>query len=228
MIIDPLKLDDPKLVRALQTGHARLHFSQLGEDSVLWHLFQGKRNGFYVDVGCHHPYRFSNTALLSDFCEWSGINIDADQDLIEAFDRSRPRDTNICTAVGRERGRAEVTLFHESAVNSLNPETIAEMKRHFEPRQSRMVDVTPLRDLLSATLPNGTQIDLLTVDVEGLDFDVLASNDWTRFRPRVVAVEAHDFDLSNPQPHRLFRLMSDNHYKLHSHVVVTSIYVDQQ
>ena len=34
------------------------------------------------------------------------------------------------------------------------------------------------------------EIDVLKVDVEGLEEQVLAGNDWERFRPRVVLVEA--------------------------------------
>jgi len=50
MIIDPDTLADPTLVHALETGHARLGFSQFGEDAVLWSMFQHKRDGFYVDI----------------------------------------------------------------------------------------------------------------------------------------------------------------------------------
>jgi hypothetical protein len=43
--------------------------------------------------------------------------------------------------------------------------------------------------LLDEYLPAGTGIDLLTVDVEGLDYEVLHSNDWARFTPDFVLVE---------------------------------------
>jgi len=40
------------------------NFSQSNEEIILNKLFSGIKKGFYVDVGCHHPRRFSNTALL--------------------------------------------------------------------------------------------------------------------------------------------------------------------
>ena len=60
-----------KLVRGIQYS-----FSQEGEDLVLARIFEGKKNGFYVDIGAHHPTRFSNTHYFYRR-GWSGINIDA-------------------------------------------------------------------------------------------------------------------------------------------------------
>ncbi len=225
MHIDPANLNDPGLVAAVATGHARLSFSQLGEDAVLWHLFGGKRDGFYVDVGCHHPHRFSNTALLSTFLNWSGLNIDVDDDLIAAFQTARPRDINVCAAVGRDRGKAEVTLFWEPAVNSLDPLTVEAFKHHFKPKAVRDVDVFPLSELLHSHLAAGQQIDFMNIDVEGLDFAVLQSSDWEAYKPQVVAVEAHGFNLANAAADETFQFLTGKGYRLHSHVVVTSIYV---
>jgi len=47
-----------------------------------------------------------------------------------------------------------------------------------------------LGDVLRDRVPAGTRIDFLTIDVEGLDLEVLRSNDWERFRPELVLVEA--------------------------------------
>jgi len=46
-----------------------------------------------------------------------------------------------------------------------------------------------LAELLNAYVPASQRIDLMSVDVEGLDLEVLQSNDWERFRPRVVVAE---------------------------------------
>lgn len=39
-------------------------------------------------------------------------------------------------------------------------------------------------------LPKGQQIDFMDIDVEGLDLQVVQSNDWERFRPRYLLVES--------------------------------------
>ena len=55
-------------------------------------------SGFYVDVGAHHPIRFSNTFRLYRK-GWRGLNIDANPGSMKRFHHTRPRDINIEAAV---------------------------------------------------------------------------------------------------------------------------------
>lgn len=74
-------------------------YSQEGEDMILSRIFGDKKNGFYVDVGAHHPFRFSNTYLFYKR-GWLGINIDAMPGSMRLFDRFRKNDINIESAIG--------------------------------------------------------------------------------------------------------------------------------
>jgi hypothetical protein len=55
--------------------------------------------GFYIDVGAHHPFRYSNTHMLYRR-GWRGINIDPIPGAKIAFDRFRPGDINLEMGVG--------------------------------------------------------------------------------------------------------------------------------
>ncbi|WP_158747098.1 FkbM family methyltransferase [Acidisphaera sp. L21] len=199
-------------------------FAQFGEDGVLAWLFHGRKNGFYVDVGCHHPFRFSNTALLHNEQGWSGINIDVDERATALFKQHRPFDTNITMGVAGEAGIREVTIFDEGAINSFDKEAAAHPAWANIPRQSRMVEVEPLGSILHRTMPKGRQINLLNIDAEGLDVEILASNDWAVFTPEVITVEVHNFDLGNVQANETYRFLLQKGYQLVSHVALTSIY----
>ena len=178
-------------------------FHSLGEDAVILHLLAGKRNGFFVDVGCHHPLRFSNTALLSEYFGWSGLNIDADADLISAFNEGRTRDINVCACIGKDRGVKHLNVFHETAVNTIDQAHADHMAAAcFKLRERRPVEVFPLSDIVEAHVSADVDVDLLSVDAEGMDLEVLQSFDWKR-RPQVVAVEAHGFTLSEAVAHPL-------------------------
>jgi len=74
-------------------------YSQNGEDRALWRYFEGQRDGFYVDIGAHHPFRFSNTYIFYK-SGWRGINVDAMPNSMRAFRRYRKHDINIECAVG--------------------------------------------------------------------------------------------------------------------------------
>lgn len=56
--------------------------------------FRKKKIGFYVDVGAHHPMRFSNTYFFYRM-GWSGINIDAMPGSMKEFKKYRRRDINL-------------------------------------------------------------------------------------------------------------------------------------
>ena len=61
------------------------------------------KNGFYIDVGCYHPKKHSNTYLLFKKKKWSGINIDIESDKIKTFKLLRPRDENICSPISNKK-----------------------------------------------------------------------------------------------------------------------------
>ena len=57
----------------------------------------------YLDIGAHHPYNISNTALLYKY-GYHGINVEANPNLIEAFFRERPLDKNVNVGIGTKSG----------------------------------------------------------------------------------------------------------------------------
>ena len=90
--------------------YKNLSYSQNGEDRILHRIFENQKSGFYVDIGAHHPFRFSNTFLFYKM-GWKGINVDAMPKSMEIFKRFRPRDINLELAVGtieKERRNSQV------------------------------------------------------------------------------------------------------------------------
>lgn len=170
-------------------------FAQNGEDLILDRLLEKEGAGFYVDVGAHHPVRFSNTYLFYQR-GWRGINIDAQPGSMRLFRKHRPRDINVECGVAARTGTLSYFRFNEPALNTFD-ENEARLK---DVPPYRIVDrvevgVRPLGDLLAEFLPAGQAIDFMSVDVEGLDAEVLGSNDWKRFRPRFLLAETLRTDI---------------------------------
>jgi len=86
---------------------------------ILRCLFASKFDGFYVDVGVHHPMRFSNTFLFYKR-GWSGANTDATPGSMKPFRKWRPRDINIEAAIGKERTTMNFFEFADPAMNSFS------------------------------------------------------------------------------------------------------------
>ena len=174
-------------------------YSQEGEDLFLTKLLGSRVPGFYVDVGAHHPARYSNTYLLYKR-GWRGINIDATPGSMKLFDRLRPDDINIESFVSSDSEPRTFFLLSEPALNTAS-EPLAQHRGSENPdyRITDSVVVRPrtLAQVLDESLPENQHIDLLSVDVEGGDLDVLRSNDWSRYRPGLVMVEALGSDFSS-------------------------------
>jgi FkbM family methyltransferase len=169
-------------------------FSQFGEDLlILAALETARRTGpaYYVDVGAFDPVAFSNTLRLSRM-GWKGINIDPNPQHIKKFLAIRPQDINLEMAVAATQGRRDFVLYA-----STNDPT----GRLIESREDRtsllgeaakstiQVQTLPLSVILDQYLPVGSMLGFLNVDCEGFDLEVLKTNDWSRFRPLVIAVE---------------------------------------
>ena len=92
-------------------------YSAEGEDIQISQFFKNKKNGFYVDVGCHHPLRFNNTMLLFKM-NWSGINIDINKESINYFNFLRPKDLNLNYAVSNYSG--EIDYYYQKSLSLLN------------------------------------------------------------------------------------------------------------
>ena len=177
--------------------HGRMSYSQEGEDLLLMRLFDEMASGIYVDVGAHHPFRFSNTCLLHQR-GWRGINIDARPGSMRLFRRFRPDDVNLEVGVDEQAKSLDFYVFAEPALNTFDERLATERRSQGWALDAKVkVECMPLATILDRHLSSlgAAAIDLLTVDAEGFDLQVLRSNDWQRFRPRAVVVEILDSDL---------------------------------
>lgn len=65
------------------------NFSQAHQDQFVITCLEGKRNGFFLDLGCNDPIEISNTYLLEKEYGWTGIAIDIDEDCVRKFNGLR-------------------------------------------------------------------------------------------------------------------------------------------
>nr|MCR5178410.1 hypothetical protein [Lachnospiraceae bacterium] len=105
------------IVCDVEYGFAENVYSQDGEECYLKEKFNSKKDGFYVDVGCFHPFRFNNT-YWAYRRGWSGINIDPNEKCISLFNQLRSRDININCGVSDINGEMDYYRFSVEGINS--------------------------------------------------------------------------------------------------------------
>ena len=209
------------------TKFSRRSFSQFGEDIVL-STFIDKKNGFYVDVGAHHPYRFSNTYFYYRK-GWGGINIDAKPGSMSLFRKKRSLDINLEIGISTKKGEAMFHTFKESAYNTFSNK-LAEsyIKGGADLIGCISVPTEPLENILDAHMPKDTAIDFISIDVEGMDLEVLESNNWSKYQPRHILVETQSADMDKIQQNEIYKFLINKNYRLISIVYMTLIFQHEQ
>lgn len=202
-------------------------WSQEGEDMVLRRIYESKKSGFYVDVGAHHPKRFSNTYFFYRR-GWMGINVDAMPGSMKLFKRWRSRDINLELGVAQQEGVLNYYVFNEPALNGfladLSEERHLAQNEYFI-KEIRKIQVKPLREILQDNL-KGQIIDFLSVDVEGLDLDVLKSNDWGKYRPKFVLAEILKSNFHDLNQDSVVLFMKEQGYTVYAKQVNTVFFED--
>jgi FkbM family methyltransferase len=197
----------------VEKNFGRTSFSQEGEDMILSRIFEDRETGFYVDIGAHHPQRFSNTMLFYQK-GWRGINIDALPGSMEAFQKERPEDINLEIAISDKVEELRFYIFNDTALSTFS-RTLAEeykYKDEYSVAGEILLKTRRLEDIFIKHLPPGQRIDFMSVDVEGLEMNVLKSNNWKVFKPQVVLTEVLEFDFNNFPDTELYYFMKNNGY----------------
>jgi FkbM family methyltransferase len=206
-------------------------FSQKGEDLVIENIVGNKRNGFYIDVGAHNPNIYNNTKRFYEK-GWDGINIEPNPNLIKEFQKQRNRDVNLNIGVKIQTGKAKFYEFEASPLSTFSKdEKVKNIKLGYKFKRELIIPVWNLKKIIEKY--GKSPIDFITIDTEGLDLEVLQSNDWNKYRPKVVCIETGDFssliigDKSNKK-NMIDSFMFKNGYKEYYDNNLNTIYLNNK
>lgn len=213
-----------KKIHAFTKGYVVKAYSQEGEDLVLNRLFEGQKEGFYVDIGAHHPKRFSNTYFFYKK-GWRGINLDAMPGSMKEFNKVRSRDINLEIPVSSKTQTLTYYSFEETAYNGFSKELSEErinngIKLNFK----KDIQTETLSNILDKHLPENVNIDFMSIDVEGLDLDVLKSNNWDKYKPKIVLIETYGSSLESALSSDINQFLKQHGYLAVAKTVNTCVF----
>lgn len=185
----------------MENKESKQSFSFEGEDILLSCIFKQKPRGykgFYIDVGAYHPMRFSNTYYFYKK-GWRGINIDAMPGSMKLFNKLRPEDINLEVGISNKTEKLNYFMFNEPALNGFsealnqkrfsNDDSYQNSKNVYKVIAEKEIQTYPLAEILDKYLPLNKNIDFMSIDVEGLDYEVLTSNNWEKYKPEFILIE---------------------------------------
>ena len=196
----------------------RKSYAMDGEDIAIDLFNKKKNNGFYVDVGAHHPIQRNNTHLLFKK-GWEGINIDVNQFSIDLFNFLRPNDLNLQVAVSNKEG--DILFFYQKKFSQLNTTDKKIAEENFQGNfQQRKVKCQTIKNILDNSKYKNKKIDFLNIDVEGSEMKVLETLNFKIYDPSLICIEILGYRDLCPEKreieiknNRIYKFLVDRGYK---------------
>ena len=187
----------------------RVSYAQNREDIILAAFFEDVEKGFYVDVGANDPEIDSVTKYFYER-GWNGINCEPQLGHFKLLQKERKRDINLNVGVGSKKGKLSLRQYKGDGLSTLSSDFKAEYANSPDDNTKTYVDtMVEVRTLASIFDEYKiTVINFMKVDVEGYEYEVLYANNWNRYRPQVICIEADHVRID------WHDLLKDNDYKL--------------
>ncbi|WP_170108794.1 FkbM family methyltransferase [Spirosoma oryzae] len=196
----------------------------MGEDVLIQNVLKKVNNGFYVEIGSNEPIQHSNT--FGYYLQgWRGITVDANPKMVELHKKIRPKDIAIWTAISDKEEEVVFYEFDMDEISTINENFYLKEKDKQKIVRQTTIKTRTLDSILDEYLPKQTNIDLLSIDVEGHDFQVLQSINLDKYRPKLVVIEMHGFELSNPLNSKIYVWMIKKNYHLIGYAIWNGYFV---
>ena len=184
---------DLKILLLINYKNLSISKSQIMQDFFVLNELGYKRNGYFVDFGATDGKEFNNTYLLEKEYDWTGILCEPSKGWHKSLKINRPNIIKDYRCVWSKSG--EKVRFKECEANTLSTiEGFEKSDQHYESRKKGInyfVETVSLTDLLdehSAPL----EIDYLSIDCEGSEFEILKNHNFEKYSFKVITCE-HNF-----------------------------------
>ena len=194
----------------------RLAYSHWGVDLIITKILKYKRKGVYIDVGCHHPFLNNHTYLLYK-SGWNGINIDLDYSSVDMFNFFRKQDLNKQIAVTDHNGEVDLFFHHNRAAKNTISKDFGK-----NAKELKKIQASTLNNIIEQSKFKDSQIDFVSIDVEGNEMNVLKGFDLKKYKPTLIMLEFiipttkefYQNNIQNILNSDVYKYLTDNNYKL--------------
>lgn len=210
---------------------AELTFSQMSEDKILEHLFRHSniKNIFYLDIGANDARKNNNTYLFYRNGH-NGVLVEPNPALCEKLKQKRRRDTILNVGIGvpeQDNSEKKYYLFNHHTVNTFSEEEKNNILQsdEFQLAEEKMIKLVSLNSIFEKY----KHINLVSVDVEGWNYEILKDINFEKYRPFCFCVETLTF---SPQGKgkkikEIFELFEKNGYEIYADTHLNTIFIDK-
>ena len=175
-------------------GNFKKSYSQCGEDLLIQYIFtlRGIAKPSYLDIGANDPFFISNTALFYEKGS-RGINIEANPQLAAKFAIARPQDINLNIGISDKEEELDFYIMQDDTLSTFSKtESDFMISKGKQLKKIKQIPLITIATVLDKYFKNKFP-DFMSIDVEGMDFQILKSIDFTTSAPKVICLEAADY-----------------------------------
>ena len=210
--------------------YEKISYSQSGEDIIIEYLFELRKiqRPVFIDIGAYDPVVSNNTYKF--FLKGArGVNIDANPVSMERFVQLRVADTNLNIGVGANNGEFDFYIMEDPSLNTFSEKeknSLEQMGHGL--KEVKRINVLTINQVLEKYLP-GSSLDLLSIDAEGVDFDIIQSLDFNTYHPKVICIETINYTPDGTGTKRLdlCRYIEEVGYYEYANTNINSIFVNK-
>lgn len=209
-------------------------YSQAGEDKIIQFILDyiNKKQALvsYLDIGCNHYKKLNNTYSLYQKGH-RGVLVEANPGFIEELREKRPGDVVLNMGVaGHSADSMKFYITNADGLNSFDLNSIQEAKKKLEWLQVEKevnVPVLTMEDIINQYC--GKTPDIVSIDVEGLEIDILTGLDFDEHRPKAFIIETINYSTKlqiNAKREDIMEFMHTKGYEEYAFTGVNSIFID--
>lgn len=219
-----------RILIKLTGANFNISFSQTGEDIIIKFIFNALKikEITYLDIGANHPFNMSNTYLFY-LLGFKGTCIEPDPNLFKKIKQRRKRD--LCLNIGVGTKNITKSLFYIMENPVFNTFSEAEAKKMELNGDSRIVktinmELLTINDLIKNKLKKCP--DLISLDVEGIDYEIMQEFDFSQHRPKIFCIETVSYSavLNGKKSIDIIDLLIQNNYRIVADTYINTIFVD--
>lgn len=218
-----------RVLNSVDDKYKKISFSQCGEDLIVKFIFDclGIDHPTYIDIGAHHPYYISNTALFyKNGCR--GINVEPDPTLFKEFLKYRKEDKNLNIGISNINSELDFYIISSPALNTFSKEEASKYAQegNYTIKSIEKIKVKTLKNVLD-DCSNGVFPQYLSIDAEGVDDIIIKEIDFENNYPIVICIETISFSTSGKgiKNRELIEYIENKGYLLYADTHINTILV---
>lgn len=205
-----------------------ISYSQCGEDLIVDFIRKNILNleGFtYLDIGANEPFYINNTALFYKL-GYKGVLVEPDIKIFKKLKRRCPRDKSLKLGVAEHDGDALIYIMEPSTLNTCS----VEEAKSYEKLGYKIIKKIKIRtkNVNSIIRENfQTYPNFLSIDIEGLDYEVITSLDLDKYKIDIICIETLTYTESSKaeKNKKIIEYMKSKNYKVYADTYINTIFI---